>query len=103
MAHAHDVDARDALANVGVDALEIVENGFLPIVPVLLEKQLAILRGSAVGERPVKRPDGAIHVRAQALVRGVDVAERGRVEEDVVPGGLGAAGIGESGRASGWR
>src|SRR5579859_1053647 len=79
VAHAHDVDARDALANVGVDALEVVENGLLPIIPVLVEKELAILRGSAVDKRPVKSPDGSINVRAQALMSGVDVAEGGRV------------------------
>jgi hypothetical protein len=49
VAHAHDVDARDALANVGVDALEIVEDGFTPIRPIFFEKQAAILRGVAVG------------------------------------------------------
>ena len=36
VAHAHDVDARNALTDVGVDALEVVENGFLPIVPILV-------------------------------------------------------------------
>ncbi len=76
MAHAHDVDARDAPADVGVDALEVVEDGFFPVGPVFLEEKLAVLRRRAFGESPVKRPDGAVHVRAQALVHGVDVAER---------------------------
>src|SRR5579863_4337983 len=49
VAHAHDVDARDTFANVGVDALEIVEDGFLPVAPIFFEKQAAILRGVAVG------------------------------------------------------
>ena len=49
VAHAHDVNARNALANVGVNALEVVENSFLPIIPVLFEKELTVLRGSAVG------------------------------------------------------
>ena len=49
VAHAHDVDARDALANVGVDALEIAEDGFLPVGPIFFEKQAAILRGLAIG------------------------------------------------------
>ena len=49
MAHAHDVDARDALANVGVDAFEVVENGFFPIVPILIEEELSVLRGRAIG------------------------------------------------------
>jgi len=31
MAHTHDVDTGDALADVGVDTLELVENGFFPI------------------------------------------------------------------------
>jgi hypothetical protein len=95
MAHAHDVDAGDALANVGVDALEIVENGFLPVRPIFFEKQAAILGGVAFGERPVKGPDGFVDERADGLVCGVDVAEGGRVEEDSVPGKLGAARIGE--------
>ncbi|PYU83982.1 MAG: hypothetical protein DMG51_11260 [Acidobacteria bacterium] len=33
--HAQDVDPRDALANVGVYALEVVENGFFPVGPIL--------------------------------------------------------------------
>jgi len=49
VAHAHDVDARDALANVGVDALEIVEDGFTPVAPIFFEEQAAILRGVAFG------------------------------------------------------
>lgn len=49
VAHAHDVDARDALANVGVDAFEIVEDGFAPVAPVFFEEHEAILRGVAVG------------------------------------------------------
>ena len=76
VAHAHDVDARNALANVGMDALEVAENGFLPIVPIFIEQELTILRGSAFGESPIKRPDGAVDMRAEALMRGVDVAER---------------------------
>ena len=49
VAHAHDVDARDALTNVGVDAFEIVEDGFFPVSPIFFEEQAAILRGIAVG------------------------------------------------------
>src|SRR5271155_4220724 len=45
VAHAHDVDTRDALADVGMDAFEVVEDGFFPVVPVLFEKELALLRG----------------------------------------------------------
>ena len=96
VAHAHNVDARDALANVRVNAFEVVENGFLPIVPIFVEEELAVLRGSAVSESPIKSPNGAVDVRAKALVRGVNVAESGGIEEDGVPGGLGAARIGES-------
>ncbi len=33
VAHAHDVDAGDALTNVGVNALEVVENSFFPGAP----------------------------------------------------------------------
>ena len=76
VAHAHDVDAGDALANVGVDALEVVENGFFPVGPISFEKNLAVLRRRAFGESPIESPDGAVHVRAQALMHGVDVAER---------------------------
>ena len=84
------------MANVRVNAFEVVENGFLPIVPIFVEEELAVLRGSAVSESPIKSPNGAVDVRAKALVRGVNVAESGGIEEDGVPGGLGAARIGES-------
>src|ERR1700752_2212989 len=93
MAHAHDVKARDALADIGMDALEVVENGFLPIGPVLIEKELAVLRGGAFGKSPVKSPDGAVHVGAQALMHGINIAERGGIQENRVPGWLGASGI----------
>jgi len=49
VAHAHDVDARDALANVGVDTFEIVEDGFAPVAPIFFEQRAAILRGIAFG------------------------------------------------------
>ena len=49
VAHAHDVDARDALANVGVDAFEVVQDGFFPVGPIFFEEELAVLRGSAFG------------------------------------------------------
>ena len=49
VAHTHDVDAGDALANVGVDALEVVENGFFPVGPISFEKNLAVLRRRARG------------------------------------------------------
>jgi len=94
VAHAHDVDPRDTLANVRVNTPEVVENGFLPIGPIFFEEKLAVLRGGAFGESPVKSPDGAVDVGTQALVHGVDVAERGRVEKDGVPGRFGAAGFG---------
>ncbi len=94
VAHAHDVDARDALADVGVHALEVVENGFLPISPILFEEELAVLRRRSFGESPVKCPHGAVHIATQALVHGIDVTECGRIKEDGVPGRLGAAGFG---------
>src|SRR6266567_523262 len=94
VAHAHDLNARDALANIGVDTFEVVQDGLLPVGPIFFEEKLAILRGGAFGESPVKSPDGAVDVGAQALVHGVNVAERGGIEEDGVPGGLGATGIG---------
>src|SRR5438552_18918015 len=59
VAHTHDVNAGDALAAVGVDALEVMENGFLPIGPIFFEEKLAVLGGRTFGESPVKRPDGA--------------------------------------------
>ncbi len=49
VAHTHDVDARNALANVGVDALEIVEDGLLPVAQIFFEQEAATLRGVAVG------------------------------------------------------
>src|SRR5713101_2867591 len=94
VAHAHNVDARNALADVGVHALEVVENGFLPIGPILFEEKLAVLRGRSFGESPVKRPNGAVHIGTQALVNCVNVAERWRIKEDGVPGRLAATGFG---------
>src|SRR5208282_3385396 len=96
MAHAHDIDARDALANVRVDAFEVAENGLLPIVPIFIEEKLAVLHGNAFGESPIKGPDGAADVGAQTLVSGIDVAKRGRVEKDCIPGGLRTAGVGNA-------
>src|SRR5580692_486669 len=93
VAHAHDVDAGYALADVGVDALEVAENSLFPVVPIPVEQQLAVFGGRAFGESPVKRPHRAVDVGAQALVHGVDVAERRRIEKDGVPGGLRATGI----------
>jgi hypothetical protein len=60
VAHAHDVDARDALADVGVDAFEIVEDSFLPEGPIFFEQRAAIWRGIASGQRPTKCPDGFV-------------------------------------------
>jgi hypothetical protein len=42
MAHAHDVNARDALTDVRMDAFELVKDGFFPVRPVFLEEELAI-------------------------------------------------------------
>ncbi len=61
VAHAHDIDAGNALADVGVDALEVVENSLLPVGPIFFEKKLPVLRRGAFGESPVKGPDGAVH------------------------------------------
>ena len=94
VAHAHDVDPGNALADVGVDTLEVVENGLFPVSPIFLDEKPAVFCRRAFGEGPVKRPDGAFHVRAQGLVHGVHVAERRGIEEDGVPGRLGAAGSG---------
>ena len=77
--HAHDVNARHALANVGMNALKVVKNGFLPVGPILFEEKLAVLRRSALREGPVKGSDGAVYVCAQALVHRVDVAECGGI------------------------
>src|SRR6266704_4156532 len=41
--HAHNVNARDALTNVGVNALEVAEDGLIPVGPFLFEEKLAIL------------------------------------------------------------
>ena len=43
MPHAHDVDARDALADIAVNALEIMQNCFLPMSPVFFEQELTVL------------------------------------------------------------
>ena len=47
--HAHDVDARNATPNVEMHAFEVVENGFLPVVPISAQKKLAVLGWGAVG------------------------------------------------------
>ena len=77
VAHAHDVDARNALANVGVDAFEIVEDGFFPVGPIFFKEQATILRGVAVGKLPIKGPDRFVDVGTDGLVCGVNVAEGG--------------------------
>src|SRR6266571_389867 len=41
--HAHNVNAGDALTDVGVNALEIAEDGLFPIGPFLFEEKLAVL------------------------------------------------------------
>src|SRR5205807_508615 len=64
------------------------------VSPIFFEEELPILSRSAFSESPVKGPDGAVDVRTQALVHGVNVAERGGIEKDGVPGWLGAAGFG---------
>ena len=93
VAHAHYINAGNALADVGVNALEVVEDGFLPVGPIFFKEQLAVLCGDAFGKSPVERPDGAVHMGTEALVHGVHVAKRGGIEEDGVPGRIGAAGI----------
>src|SRR5690348_1468539 len=77
-------------------ALEISENRFFPIVPILFEQMLPVLRRRSLGERPVKRPNRAFDVRTNALVCGINVAERGGVEKNSVPGGLRTSGVGEA-------
>src|SRR6266702_3378849 len=41
--HAHNVNARDALTNVGVNALEVVEDGLFPVGPFFFEEKLTVL------------------------------------------------------------
>jgi len=43
MSHAHYIDARDALPDVAVNALEIAQNCFLPVGPVFFEQELTVL------------------------------------------------------------
>ena len=64
VAHAHDVDAGDALADIGMNALEVLENSFFPVGPIFLEEELAVLSRGAFGEGPIKCPDRAVYVRA---------------------------------------
>ena len=52
------------------------------------------MRGCAFGKGPVESPNGTVDMGAEALVHGVHIAERGRIEEHGVPGRLGPAGIG---------
>jgi len=39
VAHAHDVDSGYALANVGVHAFEVMENGLLPVGPIFFKEK----------------------------------------------------------------
>ena len=66
VAHAHDVDARDALANVGVDALQVVQDRFFPVAPVAAQEQSPVLSWRALRKRPVEGPDRSVDVGAQA-------------------------------------
>src|SRR6266705_4480560 len=43
VAHAHNVNARDALTDVGVNAPEVVEDGLFPVGPFFFEEKLAVL------------------------------------------------------------
>src|SRR5258708_15357741 len=62
VAHAHDVNTGNTLADIGVDALEVVQDGFFPVGPIFFEEELAVLRRGTFSERPVKRPNRAINV-----------------------------------------
>ena len=91
---AQDIDAGNALANVGMGALQIVEDGFFPEIPVFIEQQLAVGGGRTFGQRPVERPDGAIDVSSERLVRRDYVTQRGRIVDDIVPGGFESCSLG---------
>src|SRR5580658_8600643 len=68
-----------------MNALQVPKNRFLPIVPVLLQQHLPILRWSSVGQSPIKRPYSAINVSAHTLMRGIDVTQCRRIHENGVP------------------
>src|SRR4051812_44950108 len=79
------IDARDAIANVGMRAREIVENPVAPVRPIARYQLLPRLLRRELGERVVVRPDGALLDRAQRLVRRDDVTQPWRLVDNVVP------------------
>ena len=49
VAHSHHIDVAHALPDVGVGAREIIKDGFLPVVPIFREQQLAGVAGRVFG------------------------------------------------------
>jgi hypothetical protein len=88
VAPAHEVDALQALAHIGVGRAEVLQDALGPGLPVGLQQRGAVGGGQrGVGGDELRACAGGI--RAQALVLGVDVAEAGAAVDDVVPGGWG--------------
>ncbi len=94
VAHTHYINAGNALADVGVNALEVVQDGFFPVGPISFKEELAVLRRGTFSERPIEGPNRAVNVSAEALMHRVNVAEGGGIEKDGVPGRFGAARLG---------
>src|SRR3954471_14506840 len=79
------IDARDAIANVGMRSRQIVENPVAPVRPVAGHQLMPRLFRRQLGERVVVRPDGALLDGAQRLVRSDDITQSWRIVDDVVP------------------
>jgi len=53
MSHAHDIDPGNALADIFVYALQIGEDSFFPVRPILLQQNLPVRARRAFGQGPV--------------------------------------------------
>src|SRR6516164_10532056 len=90
MPHAHNVDARDATTNIPMHAFEVPQNSFLPVIPIVMQQELAVLGSRPLRERPIEGPNCAVNVRAQTLVGRIHVAKSRGLHEYTVPGRIAA-------------
>src|SRR5580765_8049423 len=89
MPESHDVDMRNTLPDLGMHPLAIMQDCLFPVIPIVVQQELAIFGWRAFGESPIEGPDGTFDVRAEGLMRGIDVAESRGVHENGVPSGIG--------------
>src|SRR5215467_3774389 len=75
MPESHDVDMRNTRTDVGMHALQIVEDCLFPVIPIFVQQELAIYFWRSICQGPIEGPDGPFDVGAQGLMRGIDVSE----------------------------